>query len=330
MFGIASKKHRSSISAIAFSADGEFCVTGASNKNCDALIWKTSSPLVFAGRLTGHKAGISSAAWSPKGDLIATGGNRAAGMRNWVEDHKIRLWDVKSNTEIGKLGGDLWIVGGLAFSPDQQLLLSGDNNSDAAGLRLWDVKGLREVARLGIHPFGVGMVAFSPDGQLVASGRRDSQRPFNFYRGDEDKFYKRTIRLFEVKTGLEIDAVQHFGTITSLRFCEDGKKLFSYGTGTFLWDLSSGTKTEFRAGTRYLNSADISLDGEYVAFGCGDKEGTVSSFLDCGVRLFNTRSQSVVGTWPHRFPVVKVAISPKRDSIVAGEFFGTLEPHSIP
>ena len=62
----------------------------------------------FIGSLTGHANNIYSVAFSPEGDLLASGSY----------DHTARLWDTSDGTEVHALTGHTDLVRCVAFSPD--------------------------------------------------------------------------------------------------------------------------------------------------------------------------------------------------------------------
>jgi WD domain, G-beta repeat len=112
--------------------------------------------------------GITSVAWSPRGDMIAT--------CSWG-DNSVRLWDRDGNLK-SVLLGHTGSVTSVAFSPDGKLLASctiffgvagtrGEVTSGQPTLRLWDTETGKCVARV---PTGMWcwMTAFSPAGERVA------------------------------------------------------------------------------------------------------------------------------------------------------------------
>ena len=85
-------------------------------------------------------------------------------------DRTVRLWDVATQTEIGRLQGHTTAVNSVAFSPSGRTIVSGDQHGS---VRLWDVVTLTGNGRLQGHTTAVNSVAFSPSGKTVASGSDD-------------------------------------------------------------------------------------------------------------------------------------------------------------
>ena len=165
-------------------------------------------------RLTGHRDWVSSVAFSPDGNTLASGSR----------DDTIRLWDVQTGEERSTIRGHTENVLSVAFSPDGNTLASGSRD---ATIRLWDVQTGEERSTIRGHTENVLSVAFSPDGNTLASGSAGG-----------------TIRLWDVQTGEERSTLTgHRGVVHSLAFSPDGNTLASgSGDGTILlWDTSTLT-----------------------------------------------------------------------------------------
>lgn len=103
--------------------------------------------------LAGGGTPSESSAFSPRGDLLATGS----------EDGTIKLWDLSTGRLRRMLTGQGSAIGSVAFSPDGKRLAASRGNGR---LELWDItSGLPSGALPGVY----GAIAFSPDGRLLAA-----------------------------------------------------------------------------------------------------------------------------------------------------------------
>lgn len=111
--------------------------------------------------LSGDSGLVNSVAWSPKGDVIATG----------HQDTSVRLWDRDGNLKT-ILWGHFNPVTAITFSPDGARLATGDRRNTPippCSVRIWDVKTGACVANLPTHDPTVRL-AWSPDGKHVVRG----------------------------------------------------------------------------------------------------------------------------------------------------------------
>jgi len=200
---------------------------------------------------------MTSVAWHPEGNLLATGGS----------DSRIQIWDVKSRRKVAVLEGHVQQVNVLSFHPGGELLLS---SSWDGVVRLWQPSPGRLLMRLplsGWLGFGkegrwAGVIApsnyqaqlwgivpsqeyhtflntfrdgesvscegdISPDGTLLALGASDG------------------VRLWDVARGREVAWLRLGGTTTAM-FRADGHELLTCGPADGLrrWRIEANAEPE--------------------------------------------------------------------------------------
>jgi tetratricopeptide (TPR) repeat protein len=95
-------------------------------------------------------------AYSPDGSRLAT----ASG------DHKVKVWDAKSGTELATLRGHTVSVTSVAYSPDGSCLATASYDQT---VKVWDAKSSTNVATLQGHRAPVTSVSYSSDGSRILS-----------------------------------------------------------------------------------------------------------------------------------------------------------------
>ena len=198
--------------SVAFSPDGSMLASGAlfpDSRRYFAQLADAYTPVrlwdadtgKFLRELKSHKGAVVSVAFSPDGDLLASGSY----------DKTICLWDTRTGDNLITFQGHTDEIYSVAFSPDGRTLASGSLDKT---VRLWDVQSGVNLYTLGAHTKQVRSVEFSPDGTLLASGGLD-----------------KTIRLWQPQTGQALRTLKGYtGWVTCLAFSPDGSVLAS-GSG---------------------------------------------------------------------------------------------------
>lgn len=200
----------SSITAIAFSADGQWLATGEATG--DVRLWEVVSgkPITV---WTGHTLWVGAVTFHPTQTILASGSYDQAiriwdmtsggclhilkGHTNWVrrvlfipntlylvscsDDLTIKIWHWETGECLNTLTGHTNLIWSLDLHPCANLLASGSFDGT---VRIWD---WQQGSCLNVlqHPQSVGAVAFSLDGQTVISGCRDQAIKFwNLQTGD--------------------------------------------------------------------------------------------------------------------------------------------------
>ena len=339
------KGQRGEVSALAIAPSGTEAVTGAHSSQFldkDAIVWELPQGRI-ARRLKGHSVGVFSAAYSPDSKTIATGGGGVVKGSSWIYDHSIRIWNSQGEAD-GVFGDDLFFVRALCFSPDGRMLLSGSSNhaakapvQDGASLRVWDWSARKEMSRFGHHTSAVHAVAFSPDGKRVVGGSTGMLAGGPFLDKAQTKqdaaFEARTLRVWDVASEQEIDAIAYSEWVNALAFHPNGDYLYSAGKRVICWDFRTGKIVrEFGQDEigGFVHSAALSPNGKLLAFGTGGREEMGAPYENCFLRVYNSTSGVLVAQWQHRYPVNALAFSPGGDHILAGGEFGELHYWQVP
>ncbi|MFI0367090.1 WD40 repeat domain-containing serine/threonine protein kinase [Actinomadura sp. 1N219] len=252
------------------------------------------------GHLSGHATPVTTVAFSPDGRTLATGSG----------DKTVRLWDVRSRSQIGQPLTDGYPIHAVAFSPDGATLATGGLGNKA---RLWDVPHRSQIGQPLGHKgkFGsVDAVAFSPDGRTLATGGSD-----------------KTVRLWDVENHSQVgqpsgmSLIRDEARVLAVAFSPDGKTLATAGNDTRvrLWDAGNcrqiGQPLLHKGRSNAVLAVVFSPDGRTL----------VTAGSDTRVRLWDVGSRYEVGQLSgHKKRVVSVVFSPDGRRLATGGDDGTV------
>jgi WD40 repeat protein len=297
-------RHSNSVKSVAFSPDGKAILSASFDKKLKLWDAATGREIrTFAGRssgsesTTGHSSSVHSAAFSPDGRTIVSGGGDEEVFSFSLQDNTLRLWEAATGREIRVLAGHSSAVLSVAFSPDGKTIASGSMDKT---VKLWDAAMGQELRAFTGHTDDVNSVVFSPDGKTIASGSKDW-----------------TVKLWDAATGREIHTLGNRNQFSSaaisvaLAFSPDGKTIFSNSGLTLkLWDTATGREIRTITGhSNLIRSTAFSPDGKTI----------LSADLGGSLKLWDAATgRELPGPSGHATNVDSVGFSPDGKTIVSG------------
>ena len=271
--------------ALTFALDGKTLAVGYAHGDANGVIglWNIGTQQQTA-RLNTPARYLWALAFSPDGQLLASGGHKNAG---------ISLWNVRSHALVATFEGHNekpynHEVSTVAFSPDGETLASGSAFDNT--VRLWEVATGRLVAKLSkSNPNqeyqGVNSVAFNRDGTLLTSS------------GDDGK-----ILLWDTQTLKQIGVLEtDAGSVSSIAFRPDGKTLVSLNGG----DAESA---RHKGGDMTLCLWNVKTHEQIAAMRHHNAEIESAALSPDGMLLASGRQDGVVALWDMRTEKLSAAL----------------------
>lgn len=237
--------HRSSVNALAISADGKTLASGSGDETIKIWSLPGGNLLSTHTHTEGRTNFVYALALSPDGKLMASS----------YPSNTAKLWSLPAGRELTTLGEYLDPLTKLAISPDGRLLISGASD---AMVKLWSLPEGKRLTALTGHKNSINALAISPDGKTLASGDGDG-----------------IIKLWSLPTGKLLTSLPgHRNSVNALAISPDGRLLVSgsWDQTIKLWSLPEGrlltTLTEHRG---LISSLAISPGGKTLASSSADK-----------------------------------------------------------
>jgi eukaryotic-like serine/threonine-protein kinase len=250
----------------------------------------------------GHTRSLWTAAWSPDGKRIASGG----------DDGMVQIWDPVTGNRILIYDGYLLkdqnpSVVTLSWSPDGKRIVSSATFSTSSGflpdVRVWDATTGNfllsyngHLPRTAGHSNVVGEVSWSPNGTYIASA------------GGYDK----TVQVWDATSGQTIFTFRgHSDFVGRARWSPDSARVASGGNDGIVrvWDATTGNHLlTFDTRSNVVDDLAWSPDGTQI----------VAAARDGSIQVWNPAAGNIIVTYSGGGPV---AWSPDGKRIVSGAVF---------
>lgn len=283
------------IYALDISPHGEYVAAGRANQiwiygvSSKHVVTRLTDPALIAQGVyknpgTAHLDLVQSLAFSPNGNLLASGGYR-----------EVKLWQRPVNPQKGKLEGIEGEPQSLDISPDGKLAAIGEAGGKA---KVFDLATGKVVKTFEGHGGAVSGVAFSSDNALLATGSQD-----------------KTFRVFQLSDGKEIGKVETPAPVNAVAFVLENKQVATGHADNklFTWYLP-GTEPPPAEGQEPMPPKPIKdLAGhggpvvKLIAVAAGAQ--LLSGSTDGTMRLWDANAGNMVRQFNHGAPITAIAIS---------------------
>ena len=271
--------------SVSFSPDGKTIAAGVGDGS--VRLWDIDNQKVIRS-FNAHDGNVWDVQFHPKLNLVATAGDDA-----WI-----KLWDA-STFELKHGWKADNSVRGMAFSPDNKVLVAGDRGGR---IHVYDIETGEEV-RKHSHDGAILGLDFSPDGKSIVTVGSD-----------------KTVRVFDATTfEVRQNLVGHEGPIYNVAFSHEGPFIASVGWKSDVWVWNSET------GENVLKLDGDGGDNWGVSFLGKRSSHLVVGNQDGSVMVWRLENGRHVATFHgHSAPVHDIALDRERKRIATSSRDGTI------
>ncbi|MCC6235315.1 MAG: WD40 repeat domain-containing protein [Verrucomicrobiales bacterium] len=292
--------------ALAITADGRRFATGGA---LGVKVWDFATGELLRS-LEGHVSALTTARWSPSGDLVLTGDSRG----------RVSLWEVATGRLVRTFNVPEASLASADFSPDgETLLLAVHPASGGSRMELWDARSGQFLRTVGSSPVAVWEAQFSPDGsRIAAAGGRayvwatsTGQEEFAFPERGLPLYALawapdgswlaaggagKIVRRWDLATGEERGAFEgHLGPVDDIAVSRDGTRVATTASNdpnVLVWDVLTGAKARSLGLGLGVSTVDFSPDGSLLLTGSQGSDVSLSA-IDDGVVLRSFEAHSL-------------------------------------
>ncbi len=277
------------IYAVAMSPDGQIAACSRANQifiynlASGALLARLTDPALVESGLykqqgVAHLDLVQALAFSPDGDLLASGGYRE--VKLWRRPHGVRRADLPATASA---------VQAISVSPDGKWAAVGEASGE---IKLWDLATLKDPKALAGHTAAVSDLEFLPDGLKLVSASQD-----------------KTVRLWNVADGAAVTQLETPAAVNALAVIADGTQVATGGADNIirLWSLPAEAGAAIAAVKDILGHV-----GPVTALtaSASDKGQLISGSGDGTIRIWNLADGKELRQSNHGAAVTALAVRP--------------------
>jgi WD40 repeat protein len=280
----------------AFSPDGRLLATSSASGRIvvrETQSWRIVADLV-------HPVGATAAIFSADGRRLYSSGY----------DGIVRVWDLATRRESGRLAGAHGTIWSMDISPDgRRLATAGEDKI----IRIWPLDRSGPPLQLSGHQLNIWEVRFSPDGRHLATASFDQ-----------------TARIWDAQSGASlITLAGHTEAVVGLDYSPDGRLIATASDDSTirLWRAADGRALRVIDNGNHVYQLAFSPDGRWLASG-GRARGAVGTLwyqlTGSGgearpVRLWRVADGALVQTLAQSNDIFQIAFAPDGRHLVSGD-----------
>ena len=284
--------HTSIITAVAISLDSKTLVSASLDNTIRVMNLVTGETLNVL-KVDSNTDSINSIFFFPNGKVIVS-----------AMEKSVRLWNIETGDQIGKLKGDFTKVTSVSVSPNGKLIALVSLNENIINdniIQVWDVDNNILKYSLRGHTDFISNIIFTPNNKFIASSSYDN-----------------SIRIWDAKNGLLKYVLNgHSEEVNDIAFFPDNETIVSSSDDNTIriWDIISGKPNQVIQEDTPIEDISISSNGAILSY-----------LTFNNIHIFNIEKKEQIAVLLNQSSEAISTFTMSQDgkTLVTGDFIGNL------
>lgn len=292
-------KHTAFINALTFSHNGNWLVSGSSDKSI--IIWDVKNRKIQR-QISKHNEAVTAIALSPNGKKIASSS----------ADHTVRVWDFSTGNELKQFPiSDSYSP--VTFSHNNELL------AFLSDMMTVEIRDLERPNNNKTHPFSpvLAQIAFSPNDQILSALKIHGYFALYFWAINNKAHEIKEIDLRVPLAGIDVNQfIENYGPYASAFSLDVNFCAIAWDKDLMLWStLSKNMLAQLSGHKLAIFATAFSSDSKIVA----------SADLRGEIILWNVETYKAIANFNIGISITALAFSPDNKILAAGGHDGIIK-----